>query len=100
KEIRRQLKPPAGMTDFLKHGILLERTAEVVTDGLRSLLLERSGYSAKVFEFIAVEHTPKNNMIAAVKAAHSRPPDALNDEIATVKTLYSIDRQRLEQLLA
>ena len=100
KEVRKQIKPPAGMKTFLKHGTLLETTAEVVTDGLRSLLLERSGYNTKVFEFVSPEHTPKNNMIAAVKAARPVDRDRLNAEIAAVKSLYSIERQRLEHLLA
>ena len=46
---------------------MLEREAESVTDGLRSLLLEKSGYSTKLFEFISTEHTPKNNMIVGTK---------------------------------
>ena len=100
KEVRKQIKPPAGMKTFLKHGTLLETTAEVVTDGLRSLLLERSGYNTKVFEFVSPEHTPKNNMIAAVKAARPVDRDRLNAEIVAVKSLYSIERQRLEHLLA
>ena len=94
------MKPPAGMENFLKHGILLERTAETVTDGLRSLLLERSGYSTKVFEFIDPENTPKNNMIAGTRAARQQNAGRLDAEIAAVKHLYGIDHQRLEELLA
>jgi SAM-dependent methyltransferase len=100
KEVRRQMKPPAGMENFLKHGILLERTAETVTDGLRSLLLERSGYRTKVFEFIDPENTPKNNMIAATKAGKPRNPERFDGEINAVKSLYGIAHQRLEDLLA
>ena len=43
--------------------------AELVTDGLRALLLEIHGYKASVFEFISPEHTSKNLMIAAIKRA-------------------------------
>jgi SAM-dependent methyltransferase len=100
KEIRRQMKPPAGMENFLKHGILLERTAETVTDGLRSLLLERSGYSTKVFEFIDPENTPKNNMIAATRAIRQQDAGRFDAEIAAVKHMYGIGHQRLEELLA
>ncbi|MEP7212878.1 MAG: SAM-dependent methyltransferase [Acidobacteriota bacterium] len=100
KEVRRQMKPPAGMHNFLKHGILLERTAETVTDGLRSLLLERSGYNTKVFEFIDPENTPKNNMIAAIKAEKPRERGPFDNEIVTVKNMYGITHQRLEDLLA
>jgi SAM-dependent methyltransferase len=100
KEIRRQIKAPHGLHNFLKHGTLLEQTAETVTDGLRALLLERSGYKTRVFEFINPENTPKNNMIAAVRAGGPRHPERFDAEIAAVKALYGIGRQRLEELLA
>src|SRR5262249_28255295 len=55
QELRPQIKAPEILRDVLKHGVMLERTAEFVTDALRSLLLERSGYSTKLFEFVPVE---------------------------------------------
>ena len=102
KEVRRQMKqPPDLLKDILKHGSILEREAESITDGLRSMLLERSGYSTKIFEFISSEHTPKNNMIVAVKN-HARPGtlDQLQERIEAVKSFYGIEEQRLENLLA
>jgi hypothetical protein len=79
---------------------MLEREAETITDGLRAMLLERSGYSTRVFEFVPTEHTPKNNMIAATR---NRSKDAnaqgLQDQIDAVKSLYGIREQRLENLL-
>lgn len=100
KEIRRQINPPDGMNNFLKHGILMENTAEIVTDGLRSLLLERSGYATKVFEFISAEHTPKNNMIAATRTINTTEAlPAFDAEIENVKKFYRIEHQRLEDLL-
>ena len=100
KEVRRQIKPPPGMNNFLRHGALLEQTAEIATDGLRSLLLERSGYNTKVFEFVAPEHTPKNNMIAAIKASSPRDVDRVSEEIAGIMSFYGIEHQRLDDLLA
>ena len=92
KEIRRQIHtvchpefisgsheipiPSAGQNDksknfnlgsILKHGILEERQAEIVTDGIRALLMEACGYETKVFEFISSDHTGKNLMITGVK---------------------------------
>lgn len=100
KEIRRQIQPPAMLKGILKHGILLERTAETLTDGIRSLLLERSGYSTKIFEFIATEHTPKNNMIAAVRnLKNARSAILFDEQIAAVKDEFGITEQRLEALL-
>ena len=67
KELRPQLVPPPILAGALRHGIVLERHAEFVTDALRAALLEWAGYDTKVFEFISTEHTAKNLMIAAVK---------------------------------
>ena len=52
---------------MLKYGILRERMAALVTDGLRAELLEHAGYETQILEFIDMEHTPKNLLIRAVK---------------------------------
>ncbi|TAF58394.1 MAG: SAM-dependent methyltransferase [Oscillatoriales cyanobacterium] len=65
------IHPNTVLKDLLKSGILLERQSEIVTDGLRALLLELSGYKTKVFEFIAAEHTSKNIMIVGIKSNQS-----------------------------
>lgn len=54
------------LTPLLKHGILKERIAALVTDGLRAQLLESCGYQVTVMEFIDMEHTPKNILIRAI----------------------------------
>lgn len=68
KQIRRQMAPDNELKSITKHGILLERQAEMVTDAIRALLLEANGYKTKVFDFIATEHTPKNVMIVGTKS--------------------------------
>ncbi len=102
KEIRRQITPPELLRDILKHGSMLEREAETITDGLRTMLLEWSGYSTKIIEFVPTEHTPKNNMIAATRnpAARTAEAERLREQIAAVKEFYGISEQRLENLLA
>ena len=57
RELRPQLKAPAPLDALLRHGIHLGQEAEMLTDGLRALLLETQGYEAQVFEFISPEHT-------------------------------------------
>jgi SAM-dependent methyltransferase len=101
KQIRRQIEAgkPADDLDFLlRHGTFLEKQAEMVTDGLRALLLEASGYRTKVFEFVSDAHTPKNNLIVAQKGGAGSRQGAL-DKIAAVKTLFGIDKHYLEGLL-
>ena len=99
QELRPQIKPPEMLRDVLKHGIMLERTAEFVTDALRSLLLERSGYSTKLIDFVPIEHTPKNLMIVGTRDAKVDRAAEIDREIAQIKEFYSISEQRLETLL-
>lgn len=97
KEVRPQIKAPEMFAGLLRHGIMLERTAETITDGLRALLMERSGYSTRVFEFVSSEHTPKNNMIVGTKTG--KGSDDAVAQIKAIKGFYAIKEQRLEQLL-
>lgn len=99
QELRPQLEPPKLLKNILKHGIILEREAESITDGLRALLLEKHGYSTKIFEFISTEHTPKNNMIVGTKTEKNEASDQISEEIKAIKEFYSIKSLRLERLL-
>lgn len=58
---------------ILKHGILKEKIASFITDGMRSLYLEGMGYKVNVMEFIDMQHTPKNILIKAIKAGTTNP---------------------------
>ncbi len=99
QELRPQIKPPELLRNILKHGILLEREAESITDGLRALLLESRGYTTKVFEFVATEHTPKNNMIVGQYTGATPVGKNLENEIREIKDFYGITEQKLESLL-
>jgi len=99
QEIRPQIIAPPIFKDILKHGIMLEHEAETITDGLRAMLLEREGYATKVFEFIGVEHTPKNNMIVGTKTLNEKSREEFAEKIHALKTFYGIVEQRLEKLL-
>ena len=85
--------------EILKHGIMLERTAEFITDSLRSLLLERSGYTTKLIDFVPIEHTPKNLMLVGTRDSKFDRAVEIDREIAQIKEFYSIREQRLETLL-
>ncbi|HEV3469501.1 MAG TPA: SAM-dependent methyltransferase [Pyrinomonadaceae bacterium] len=100
KELRPQIESPAPLRPVLRHGILLEREAESVTDALRALLLEAAGYRVKVFEFISTEHTRKNTMIAGVLTPGPKadPAGALR-QFRELKEFYGVREQRLEKLL-
>jgi SAM-dependent methyltransferase len=97
-ELKKQLKSPVLLASILKHSIMLERTAETITDGVRSLLLEANGYKAKMFEFVAAEHTPKNNMLVATKVSDRFSP-IKNAEVEAVMSEFGISTQHLKLLL-
>jgi len=102
KQIRREMDTAANRCDFLlRHGIFLERQAEMVTDAIRALVLESCGYRVKVFEFIASEHTPKNIMITALRDPAPRPGtlDAAHNAIAEAKARFGIRAHYLETIL-
>jgi hypothetical protein len=102
KQIRKQMKPKAPWNNILKNGILMEREAELLTDAIRALLLEREGYKTKVFEFISGEHTPKNLMITAGLLKKKTNDDEIlriDREIAELKAQFGIEEHHLESLL-
>jgi hypothetical protein len=61
--------PAAVLRPLLRHGILQQRTADLVTDAFRALALRIMGYRTDVVEFISPEHTARNLMIRAVRGA-------------------------------
>ncbi|HEX7175580.1 MAG TPA: SAM-dependent methyltransferase [Pyrinomonadaceae bacterium] len=99
KELRPQIETPEVLGGMLRHGIMLERQAEMLTDTLRALLLEASGYQTRVFEFVTTEHTRKNTMIAAVRAGGKTDADAALRQFRELKEFYGVREQRLEKLL-
>jgi SAM-dependent methyltransferase len=103
KQIRREIEKHKTFNDvdFLtRHGIFLERQAEMVTDGIRALVLEYFGYKTKVFEFIADAHTPKNVMIVGIKNHRSEADQAqILKRIKDAKAYFGIEYHHLERML-
>lgn len=65
-EVNRQIKNEV-LEPVLKYGILKERMAALMTDGIRANLLESMGYETQILEFIDMEHTPKNLLMPCCK---------------------------------
>lgn len=99
KQLRPQIVSSVELAGVLDHGILLERQAVIITDGLRALLLELCGYKTKVFEFISTEHTDKNIMIVGVKHEGKIDKDSIFKKIEGIKRLFGIKEHHLENLL-
>ncbi|MDY5886496.1 MAG: SAM-dependent methyltransferase [Treponema sp.] len=71
------------LVPVLKHGLLRERTAALITDALRADYLERWGYKVDVMEFIDMSHTPKNILLRCVRKSNAKDlpdgkPELLN----------------------
>jgi Methyltransferase domain len=105
KEVRPQVDAAVArgaLADVLRHGVYAERHAEMATDALRALLLERAGYRVRVAEFVSPEHTAKNVMLIATKRERAAAGSAvaeINRRIGELKNFYGIKHQRLEHLL-
>jgi 2-polyprenyl-3-methyl-5-hydroxy-6-metoxy-1,4-benzoquinol methylase len=100
KQIRKQMAPANALKLITKHGILLERQAEMVTDTIRALILEAHGYKTKVFDFIEEEDTPKNVLIVGIKATSSVTIFKENmDRVKALKEMFGIKEHYLETLL-
>jgi SAM-dependent methyltransferase len=104
KQIRREMekhKVKNEVSFLTKYGIFLERQAEMVTDGIRALILEYFGYKTKVFEFISDAHTPKNVLVVGIKNKQQNEKNkaALLQQIKDTKTYFGIGYHHLERLL-
>jgi hypothetical protein len=99
KQIRKEFRVVNELRSITKHGILEERQAEIITDGIRALILESHGYKTKVFEFISTEHTPKNLMIVGRKMP-GKPAgrEKSLESIRAVRELFGIRQHYLEGL--
>jgi SAM-dependent methyltransferase len=97
KQVRKQMVKQNPLQAVLKHGILEERQAEMITDGIRALMLEGNGYAAKVFEFVSSEHTNKNLMIVGTKT--QQPQLSAFEQIAQIKAQFGIEEHYLERLM-
>jgi SAM-dependent methyltransferase len=100
KELRPQLMPPDDIAPLFRHGIQAERMAEGITDALRCMYLEASGYTTTIQEFIALEHTKKNLLISAAKSAKTVDLELLFRKAADFQALFGITHQRLADLVS
>ena len=100
KQIRKQMAPTNALKLITKHGILLERQSEMVTDTIRSLILEAYGYKTKVFDFIEQEDTPKNVLIVGTKSNFSENNFKENmNKVQELKSLFGIKEHYLEGIV-
>ena len=77
---------------MMEYGLLRERFAALVTDGLRAKYLESEGYETQVLEFIDMEHTPKNLLIRAVRTGKRSDQGKVEKMLAALNIHPTLDR--------
>lgn len=103
KQVRKQMEigKVKNELDFLtRHGIFMERQAEMVTDGMRALIMEYFGYQTKVFQFVSDAHTPKNVLVVGVRKEidNVRRLKVL-EKIKSTKAYFGLEYHHLEKLM-
>lgn len=84
------------LTPIFKHGVFKARFADLLTDGVRSLLLETQGYKVSTVEYISPLETPKNILIRAQKTVDKN--EKAMEEYYRIKEMFGIE-PFLERLL-
>ncbi len=84
---------------LLRHGLLLGRQADLVTDALRAAALETLGYRVDVIEFVSAEHTAKNLMLRAVRAPSATRAARARREYDELRDRWGV-RPAIERALA
>lgn len=84
------------LQSITKHGVLKARLADILTDGIRSMLLEAMGYKVSIVEYVSPLETPKNLMIRAEKTSGFNR--AAMEEYIRLKELLGIN-PTLEKLI-
>jgi SAM-dependent methyltransferase len=99
-ELRSQLQSPPGLEPLFRYGIQLDRMTEAVTDALRCLYLEAYGYTTHLQEFVDPEHTGRNLLMIATKAAKNPDRKELLNRAKEFQQRFGIKTQRLADLLS
>ncbi len=88
-ELHHKIKSPQ-FAAVLRHGILRERLADILTDTFRALALQAMGYRTQVVEFVSADATPKNLLLRAEKVREPGDADALR-EYAELKQFWGVE---------
>lgn len=94
----RSTPTPAPYDMLTRHGILRERLADTLTDGLRSSLMRSMGYKVDVMQFVESKHTPRNTLLRAVRTGSPATGQGARGEYDELVALWGIS-PRLAVLL-
>ena len=94
----RKAPTPAPYAMLTRHGILRERLADTLTDGLRASLMRLQGYRVDVVQFVESQHTPRNTMLRAVRTGGTVKGGSARKEYDEMVTTWGI-HPKLAELL-
>lgn len=86
------------LAPVLKYGLIKERMAALLTDGIRANLMEIYGYDTQVLEFIDMSHTPKNILLRGVQSKGFRKKKTSLEDVENMMNMLHI-KQTLAELL-
>ncbi|HET7069878.1 MAG TPA: SAM-dependent methyltransferase [Nocardioides sp.] len=94
----RKRPAPAPYAMITRHGILRERFADTLTDGLRASLLRLAGYRVDVMQFVGSRHTPRNTLLRGVRTGSPVTGGSARHEYDELVETWGV-RPRLGELL-
>jgi hypothetical protein len=95
----RKAPTPAPYAMLTRHGILRERLADTLTDGLRASLMRLQGYRVDVVQFVESQHTPRNTMLRAVRTGGPVKGGSVRKEYDELVTAWGL-QPKLAELLS
>ena len=94
----RSTPTPEPYAMLTRHGILRERFADTLTDGLRASLLRLEGYRVDVMQFVGSQHTPRNTLLRAVRTGRPMSGGSARREYDQLVATWGV-QPRLGELL-
>ncbi len=105
-DLQKQIGDGGPMRALLRHGILRERLADLLTDAFRAQILRILGYRVRIVEFVSPEATARNIMLRASYGVRKGLPAAVDeyldmrDSWHVTPELETLLSKKLEGLLA
>ncbi|MBZ5735217.1 SAM-dependent methyltransferase [Nocardioides sp. TRM66260-LWL] len=94
----RRAPTPAPYALLTRHGILRERLADTLTDGVRAALMRLQGYRVEVVQFVESQHTPRNTLLRCVRTGSPVAGGSLRTEYDDLVDAWGVS-PRLATLL-
>lgn len=94
----RKAPTPSPYAMLTRHGILRERLADTLTDGLRASLMRLQGYRVDVVQFVESQHTPRNTMLRAIRTGAPVKGGSARKEYDEMVTTWGL-QPKLAELL-